>query len=88
MRLTIEEIKALIKQFIFKYTKVSIDNDDRHLLCSDYQISLPDFLYVFRDLEIQLQVPIAKVLEQRNYTVFTVNNLTTAITNDFPNILK
>lgn len=80
------EIKFYIKQYIEQYICVSVD-DDRNLFCSDYNIKMADVLYVFRALEDKFGVPVAKVLEKRNYSVFTVNNLTNAIVNDFPEIL-
>ena len=51
-------------------------------------VLLADFLYVFRALEEKLGVPVAKVLEQRDYTVFTVNNLADAIAEDYPEIMQ
>lgn len=87
MATTKEQIKAWIKQYISQYTKASVDSDYRNLFCSDYNIMIPDVLYVFRALEDILGVPVAKVLEKRDYTVFTVNNLTDAIVEDFPEIL-
>lgn len=81
-----DKIKAYIKQYIEQYVNVCVD-DDRNLFCSDYNIRIVDVLYVFRALEDKLGIPVAKVLEKRNYTVFTVNNLVNAIVDDFPEIL-
>lgn len=88
MKVTKEEIRSLIKQCVQRYTKAAIADNDRHLLCDDYHIMIPDFLYVFRDLEKNLGVPVVSILEKRDYTVFTINNLTNAIAEDYPEILS
>lgn len=84
MKLEHIEVKNIIKQTISEYMGIQIEDDDRHLLCSDYGIVIADFLYVFRELEKHFRFPAAKVLEKRDYTVFTVNNLATAICEDCP----
>lgn len=86
MKSTEDKIKTYIKQYIEQYIGVSVD-DDRNLFCSEYNIKIADVLYVFRALEDKLGVPVPKVLEKRNYSVFTVNNLANAIMDDFPEIL-
>ena len=88
MKETREQLKAWMKECIAQYTRATVDNDDRHLFCSEYHILMADFLYVFRALEEKLGVPVAKVLEQRDYTVFTVNNLADAIAEDYPEIMQ
>ena len=87
MATTKEQIKKWIKHYLFQYTNVSVDGDDSNLFCTDYNIMIPDVLYVVRALEDTLGVPVAKVFEKRDYTVFTVNNLADAIAEDFPEIL-
>ena len=88
MKATKDELKNLIRQYITQYTKAVINDNNKNLFCGDYHILLPDLLYVFCALEKRLEVSVAKILEQRNYTVFTVNNLTDAIIEDFPEILQ
>ena len=88
MKKTKEDLKAEIKRYIQQYTKVNVDNDDRHLLCREYGIPLPNFLYVFRELDNSFNISIAKVLENRDYPVFTVNNLANAIMQDYTELFQ
>ena len=88
MKIKKNTLSALLKQYITQYTRVVVDGDDCHLFCDKYHILIPDFLYVFRALEEKLGVPVAKVLEQRDYTVFTIRNLVDAIAEDYPEIIQ
>lgn len=86
MNWELSEVKDIIRKTVQQFTKAAVDNDDRHLLCSEYGFVVVDFLYVFRELEDKLQCPVAKVLENHDYTVFTVNNLSKAILEDCLNV--
>ncbi len=85
VQLDANAVRQMIRAAIQKYTGILVENDDRHLMADDVAIALVDFLYVFRELEESLGFPVAKVLEKRDYTVFTINNLADAILEDMPN---
>ncbi|MBC8569872.1 hypothetical protein [Zongyangia hominis] len=59
---------------------------DTHLLSDKAGISMEDFLYVFRELREELQCPVSKSLEHRNYMVFTIRGLADAFLEDWPEL--
>lgn len=79
MTVEVDSIKNIIREAVKKYTGISIEDDEKNLLSSDYQAILADFLYVLKALEDQYGSCIYQVFKTHNYTIFTVNNLAYAI---------
>lgn len=75
------DIKILLVQIIFEISNKKILNYDKYLLGRDIGIPREDFLYFIVKLEDYYHLPIIKVLEKHDYTVFTINNLAESLTN-------
>ena len=52
-----------------------VTDRDMHLLDDSIPMPIVNYLYVFDILEKKLDLPVVKVLETNDYTVFTVRNL-------------
>ena len=52
-----------------------VTDKDMHLLDDSIPMPIVNYLYVFDMLEKKLDLPVVKVLETNDYTVFTVRNL-------------
>lgn len=83
MEIDAYEIKEKIKKLVINYENISIEDDNKSLLSSDYKIPAADFLYILRDLAECYGGKIYKVFENYDYLVFTPNNLARAIVNLF-----
>ena len=72
---TVKDLENMIISTIQDTCGVEITDRNQHLLSDAVKIPTVDYLYVFDSLEKQLNIPVTKVLEQNDYTVFTVHNL-------------
>ena len=72
---TIQELEKMIAATIKEICDVEVKDPDRHLLSDEIKIPIVDYLYVFDSLEKQLALPVTKVFENNDYTVFTLHNL-------------
>ncbi|MBS5166106.1 MAG: hypothetical protein KHY77_10195 [Butyricicoccus pullicaecorum] len=79
MKVDIYEVKEQIRSAVMRYEHLQIDDDDKSLLASEYQIPAADFLYILRDLERSYGDAVYKVFETNDYSVFSVNNFAKAI---------
>lgn len=75
------DIKLLLVKIIFEISNKKILNYDKYLLGRDIGIPREDFLYLIVKLEDSYHLPIIKVLEKYDYTVFTINNLAESLAN-------
>lgn len=76
-----DQIKMLLVQIISEISNKKITNYDKYLLGRDVGIPREDFLYLIVRLEDCYHLPIIKVLEKYDYTVFTINNLAESLAN-------
>ena len=76
---TITEIEQLIVNIIKDVCEINITDKDLNLLSDKAEITMADFLYVFDELEKQLNLPVVSILEHNDYTVFTVRNIASEI---------
>lgn len=67
------------KEVIHKITDFDVTNIDANLMGSDCPIRSYLFLYVFDEIENILKIPVCKIFENHDYTVFTIRNLAAAI---------
>ncbi|MBC8569492.1 hypothetical protein [Zongyangia hominis] len=74
-----EEAETMILAAIQERTGNLVEDKDTHLLSGAIPIPLVDWLYVFDALEQKTKLPVARVLEDHDYTVFTVRGLAGAI---------
>lgn len=80
-----ENMKALIVELLTPILGYKIENYDDNiiLLMNRKNVPLINLLYFFDEMERKLLLPVSKILENRFYTVMTVNNLAKAIADDF-----
>ena len=72
-------LEDIIRDEIYNVTGRNIIDSTQHLLSDKSQIIAVDFLYVFEHLEKRLNRSLCHILEQYDYTVFTISNLAKAI---------
>lgn len=75
----VEQMEQTIREIIEEILEGQIKDMDVHLLSDNLRGRLVDWLYVFDALEKKLGYPVAQVLEDHDYTIFTVHNLAQAI---------
>lgn len=80
----ITEIEDVVRESVQKFTGVLIPDSERHMFSSEYGIIPADFLYVFQELENIFHFPVVKILENYDYTIFTISNLAKAIYESLP----
>ena len=80
----LEEIENKIVEIIKKDTRREISDYNQNLLSSKIGIVLPDFLYVFADMEKTFAVPCFAFLEEYPYSDFTVVGLAKAVAECLP----
>ena len=66
---------TLLTEFIGR----KVEDKNMHLLAREMHIPAADFLYVFAALEQKTRLPVVTVLEQHDFTVFTIHNLAAEI---------
>lgn len=79
MNQELENIKKNIKELVYKYAHIIVEDEDKNLLSSDYKTNLADFLYVICELEKLYGSSVYEIFEKSDYSVFTINNLAVAI---------
>ena len=73
---SINEIEAAIIEAVKEVSGgYQVTDKDMHLLDDSIPMPIVNYLYVFDMLEKKLDLPVVKVLEANDYTVFTVRNL-------------
>ena len=73
---SINEIEAAIIEAVKEVSGgYQVTDKDIHLLDDSIPMPIVNYLYVFDILEKKLDLPVVKVLETNDYTVFTVRNL-------------
>lgn len=79
------KIHAMIMDSFQETMGVELQDREKNFitLINENKRNIVDLLYVFVDLEDKLQLPISKVLEERDYTVLSANGLVKAIIEDF-----
>ncbi len=74
--LSINEIETAIIDAVKEVSGgYKVTDRDMHLLDDSIPMPIVNYLYVFDILEKKLDLPVVKVLETNDYTVFTVRNL-------------
>ena len=79
--LTKQRITEAIWKTIESVTSYSYRDEDLCLVDRGINIPPVDFLYIFEQLEIELELPIHCILATSTYEIMTVRNLVTAIFN-------
>lgn len=76
---TIVELERTIADTIQEICHVKISDENQHLLSRSLHIPTADYLYVLASLEEKLCLPVIKVLERNDNTVFTLKNFASEI---------
>lgn len=56
-----------------------VDNYDLFLLDKRLQIPIEDFLYIIEELDEKYQLSLVNIVENSDFSVFTINNLVSAM---------
>ena len=75
MKIDIQEVKNAIRDAVERYTGIRIDDDDKNLFSTELQPIIANYLYVLKAIEEKYGVSIYRIIEQHDYSVFTINHL-------------
>lgn len=80
-----DKLKKVVATSLESVLEYPIENYSENILSlvSKSGHTLVDLIYFFDDLEKQTALPVSKIVENRSYSVMTVNNITNAIIEDF-----
>lgn len=73
--ISVADIKTIIRDIVCSVSGKSDFQDVDNLLSRDIGIMPVDFLYVFDCLEKRFGLPLFEIVENRDYTVMTIDNL-------------
>lgn len=79
MKHTEAEITKAIIETVYEVTRISIQTEEISLLDTQLDINPADFLYIFDILEKQFGFETKEILENSNYDVMYIPNLSKAI---------
>lgn len=79
MKYTKEHIEKLIINIVYKVTGKSITTSKISLLDENLQILDADFIYIFSELEKELNLPIFNIFQHNNFEIMYISNLSDAI---------
>lgn len=71
--------KELLNKIINCYCDKVVDNYDLFLLDKRLQIPIEDFLYIIEELDEKYQLSLVNIVENSDFSVFTINNLVSAM---------
>jgi hypothetical protein len=71
----LEQLEHVVSAAIYHVTSKDIADHDQHLLNDAVRVQMVDFLYVFETLEKELNLPVADILKDNDFSVFTIRNL-------------
>lgn len=75
MAIDIQEVKNTIRDAVERYIGVRIEDDDKNLFSTEFQPIIANYLYVLKAIEEKYGVSIYHIIEQHDYSVFTINHL-------------
>ena len=70
-----ELMEQEIVRIVYYVTGIQVRDLDQNLLSSNLHIPIEDFLYIFDELEQSLNLPVCTIMEEKDYTFFTVRQL-------------
>lgn len=71
----LEEVETRIQNTIYKICGKKMEDINSNLLSEKNQMILVDWLYVLEELEKNYHYPVYEILENSDYTIFTIRNL-------------
>lgn len=69
------QLEKMISDSVYNITGIRVDDEKSNLLSKKYKIYYVYFLYVFKELEEEFEIPIFKIFEDLVYYEFTIQNI-------------
>lgn len=79
MKAEFNEVKNVIRSVVERHIGFRIVDDNKNLFSDEFNPIVPNYLYILKDIENQYGTIIYRIIENHNYTIFTINRLSKAI---------